>query len=733
MKPKITYCFLLMILLVQLGYAQKITGKVYETVIKETIKEQSLLGANVYWKNTTGGTVTDGNGKFEIDAPLTYPATLVVSYVGYQKDSIVLPTYTTNLKIKLSANINLATFEVVERTKTSAVSLVAPIHIETLSEKELGKAACCNISESFETNASVDVNFTDAVSGTKKIQMLGLDGFYTQIQIENMPFVRGLSSAYGLTFVPGTWAESIQIKKGAGSVVNGYESITGQINIELQKPDHADKLFINGYINQFSRAELNIQAAQKLGKKWSTAQFAHISNQSWELDNNDDTFLDMPIKTQYNFLNRWKYSGDRHVAQFGIRGVYEDLRAGQITSEEIAQPFEINVLTKQVEFFTKNGILFPLKPYKSIGFITNSRYHEHNSHYGLKTFNAVQKSGYFNTIYQTIIGNTFNTIRVGASLVYDNYENNYNDSLFGREEVVPGVFTEYHLEKNKSSLVVGLRYDYHNLYGDFITPRLHYKYSLTEQSALRFSAGRGYRTANPFIENAAVMSSSRVVVVNQNLLPEVAWNYGTSLTHNFQLFNKEMTFDIDYFYTDFENQVVVDIENPREVSFYNLDGKSFSHSFQAEYFVGITKQLELKMAYKWYGIKTDYQDGLKDKPLVPKHRMLLNVAYFTKFEKWKFDATLQGFGVSRLPSTIDNLPENQLKTTSDAFMTLNAQVTRAFKHYEIYLGAENLTDYKQSSPIVSAQNPFGSEFDASLIWGPINGRMIYIGFRYKIK
>lgn len=723
----------MIMLLVKWGYAQKITGKVYELETKERKTKQSLPGATIYWKNTSLGAITNENGYFEIESPTTYPATLIVSYVGYQSDSLLFVAYKNNITISLSPTINLATFEVVERNKSSAVSLVSPIHIETLSEKELGKAACCNISESFETNASVDVNFTDAVSGTKKIQMLGLDGFYTQIQIENIPFVRGLSSAYGLTFVPGTWANSIQIKKGAGSVVNGYESITGQINIELQKPDEADKLFINGYLNQFSRAELNIQAAQKLNTKWSTAQFAHISNQSWELDHNDDTFLDMPIKTQYNFLNRWKYSGEKHIAQFGFRGVYEDLYAGQILSNEVANPFKINVQTKQAEIFTKNGILFPSKPYKSIGFITSSKYHEHQSVYGLKTLNSIQKSGYFNSIYQTIIGNTFNTIRVGASLVYDNYENNYNDSLFGREEVVPGVFTEYHLEKNKSSLVLGLRYDYHNLFGDFITPRFHYKYNFTDKSALRFSVGRGYRTANPYIENAAVMSSARVVVVNQNLLPEVAWNYGSSLTHNFHLLNKDMTVDIDYFYTDFENQVVVDIENPRAVSFYNLQGKSYSHSFQAEYFIQITKQLEFKGAYKWYGIKTDYQDGLKDKPLVPKHRVLLNVAYFTKFDKWKFDATLQGFGISRLPSTADNLPENQLASTSDAFATLNAQITRTFKHYEIYLGAENITNYKQSSPIVSAQNPFGSEFDASMIWGPVNGSMVYIGFRYRIK
>lgn len=730
MKSKKIICIFLLILLSKLSFSQKVSGKVYE----ENTKEQPLPGANVYWLDgNVKGAVTDGNGHFEIEAPTSYPSTLMISFVGYKTDSVVFTKHQTNLKIQLSQNIDLAVFELSEREKSTSVSLVAPIHIETLSEKELTKAACCNISESFETNASVDVNFSDAVSGTKKIQMLGLDGAYTQIQIENMPFVRGLSAPFGLTFVPGTWAKEIQIKKGAGSVVNGYESITGQINVELQKPDDTDKLFVNGYFSEGSRAELNIHAGQKLNEKWSNMQFAHVSNQSLAFDKNDDTFLDLPLKSQYNFFNRWKYKGDKHIAQFGFRGVYDKIDAGQLASPEIVNPFKINVLSKQVEVFTKNGFLFPKQPYKSIGIITNARYHEHNSTYGLKQFDAVQKSAYINTIYQTMINNTDHTIRIGSSLVYDDFRNNYNDSIFGREEIVPGVFSEYSYTNEKTALVIGLRYDYHNLYGDYVTPRFHYKFNVTEHSALRFSFGRGYRTANPFIENAGVMSSSRVVVVGNNLKPEIAWNYGVSLTHHFNVFKKEVTFDVDYFYTNFENQVVVDFENPREISFYNLTGESFSHSFQSEFSVNLTKQLELKAAYKWYEIKTAYVDGLRDKPLVPKHRVLTNVAYFTNFDKWKFDVTAQWFGVSRLPSTSMNLPENQLSERSIAFTTVNAQVTRAFKRFELYVGVENLTDFKQSSPIISAQQPFSAEFDASLIWGSVFGRMIYTGFRFKIK
>ncbi|MCC7331774.1 MAG: TonB-dependent receptor [Flavobacteriales bacterium] len=712
------------------GISQQISGKILEETPDGLI---SLPGANIYWLHETGGTTSDENGDFKLKPPKAYPTTLIVSYVGYKTDSIKLETPKNNLKIKLSRDVELDVFEISEREKSSSVSLVAPIHVETLSEKELTKAACCNISESFETNASVDVNLSDAVSGTKKIQMLGLDGAYTQIQLENIPFVRGIASPFGLTFIPGTWAKEIQIKKGAGSVVNGYESITGQINVELQKPDETDRLFVNGYFDDGSRAELNIHAGQKMNDKWSTMQFAHLSNQSYMFDKNNDSFLDLPLKQQYNFFNRWKYKGEKHIAQYGFRGVYDKIEAGQIKSTEIINPYQIQVLSQQAEIFTKNGFLFPKEPYKSIGIITNARFHQHDSKYGLKKFDAIQKSIYVNTIYQSIIGNTDNVIRFGGSLVYDEFKNNYNDSLNRREEVVPGIFTEYSYTDSIHSLVLGLRIDQHNLYGKFATPRFHYKYKLAEHTAARLSFGRGQRTANPLIENAAVMSSSRIVEVDQNLKPEVAWNYGTSVTHHMELFHKETNIDVDYFFTNFENQVVVDIENTRKISFYNLKGKSFSHSFQAEIAMQLSTQFEIKAAYKWYDIQISYQDGLKQKPMIPSHRVLVNMAYYTNFDKWKFDFTTQWFSTSRIPSTLVNLPENRVNERTIAFATINTQVTRAFKRFDIYFGVENATDFKQSSPIISAHQPFSSEFDASMIWGSVFGRMFYTGFRFKIK
>ena len=713
--------------------AQKtIKGVVYE----RDNSQQVIPMANIYWKNTTIGVVANKNGEFKIAEPTNYPNQLIISFVGYQTDTILFTSYKENIRVKLSNVVGLDEFEVSERQSGTFINTIDPHLAETLTSKELGKAACCNISESFETNASVDVNFTDAVSGTKKIQMLGLDGVYTQVQYENLPLIRGLSSAYGLTFIPGTQAESIQIKKGAGSVVNGYESITGQINLELQKPDKADALYVNMYGNIMSRAEINVQAAQKLNSKWSTLTMFHANNQSISHDNNNDNFEDHPLRKQYNLFNRWKYVGKKHVFQAGFRGVYDDLTAGQIVANENEDLYSINVQTKQFEVFTKNGFLFPQTPHKSIGIINSFKYHDHKSSYGLKSFDATQYSGYLNVIYQTILGTTDHKVKFGGSWVYDNYDKNLNRNYkFGKIESVPGAFVEYaYNAQKKTAIVLGLRGDYHNQFGAFITPRAHYKYNFTDKSAFRLSVGRGFRTANPIIENSGTMASARNIVLNANdLLPEIAWNYGTSITHLFEVAEKDMSLSFDYYYTDFTNQVIVDMENPREISFYNLKGKSYSHSLQIESSIQLTQAFELKAAYKWYDIKTDYKDGLKSKPLTARNRVLINMGYVTNFDKWKFDLTGHWFDVSRIPSTASNPEKYIVSEKSEPYYTINGQITKAFKKFDIYLGAENILNYKQDNPIIAADDPNGPNFDASLVWGPIMGRNIYFGFRYKIK
>lgn len=746
LKNKITTIFIGLISYLP-SFSQHLMGKVVEKDAQG--KESPLPMVGIKWDGTVITATSDGNGDFHIPFPEVMPAKLVLSMIGYKNDTLLFRDQSkTSIKVFLkNSATELTTVNITGKQQSTSNLMTSNMNTELISQKELTLAACCNLSESFERNASVDVNFSDAVSGAKQIQMLGLDGIYTQILYENLPFVHGLSSSYGLSYIPGPWVESIMVTKGTGSVVNGYESITGQIQIELLEPDKADKLFVNGYGNSEQRYELNAHIAHRFNQNLSTLLFAHVNRNEMRFDRNHDLFHDMPLTTQFNVLNRWHYRvKDKMEGQFGFRALVEDRLGGQMTFDHSKEfntqsSYGIGISTKQIEAFTKNGLLYPGRPYKSVALMTTERYQQHNAFFGVKKYDGEQKSLYVNTISQGIIGTTFHKIKSGASLVLDNYMEKFSDnalsigdSVFNTQEIVPGVYSEYTYSNDSNiSLVAGVRADYYNLKDLMIDPRLHFKYSITKNNTFRLSGGRGFRTPHIFAENSQVFASSREIVIKEKLLPEIAWNYGATFTRKFKLFTREGSLNVDFFRTDFQNQVIVDLEDVDKVQFYNLKGLSYSNSLQSDVLIEPIERLNVKLAYKHYDVKTTYSGKLLDKPLVPKDRALINVDYSTNMDKWKFSVTAKWFGVSRLPNTSANASEFQLPAYSDPYCIFMAQITKRFRWIEVYLGAENLLDYRIKNPIIDPADPFGPNFDATMIWGPITGRMIYGGFRYKIK
>ena len=556
--------------------------------------KEPLVGANVFWKGTLDGTTTDYDGQFELKQ-VEGNSELVVSYIGYQNDTILVAD-AEYVEILLNCAVVLDEVQIVHRKRSTEIAYTDPLKIEKIGEKELLKAACCNLSESFETSPSVDVSFTDAVTGTRQIQMLGLSGPYTQITRENMPSIRGLSSLYGLYFVPGTWIEGIQLNKGVGTVVNGFESIAGQINVELRKPEQSDKLYLNGYINEMSRMELNANFAHSFkGDKWHTGILLHGKNNSVEHDRNADGFLDNPVGKNIIVLNRWKYVGDNGLrTQFAIKGTLIDHRGGQLNFEQPpvgqnASEWGMDLDIKRLEAWAKIGMSFEEMPWKSWGLQLMGATHEQDSFFGRRDYNASQNSFYANWLYQSIFSNTNHKFLTGASLQYDDYREDLAGNNYDRVEVVPGAFFEYtYTYLEKFSLVAGIRGDYHNLFGAFLTPRLHLRYALSDNTILRTSAGRGQRTANILSENNGLLATSREFVIfgddsdkPYGLDPEVAWNVGINLTQTFNLDYREGTFTVDFYRTHFENQIVTDLDNsPQTVLFYNLDGKSYSNAIQ---------------------------------------------------------------------------------------------------------------------------------------------------------
>jgi outer membrane receptor protein involved in Fe transport len=391
--------------------------------------------------------------------------------------------------------------------------------------------------------------------------------------------------------------------------------------------------------------------------------------------------------------------------------------------------------TKRLEAFAKMGLLFPNTPYKGLGLILSASNHDQNSFFGLNTYDGRQRTLYSNLIYQSIINNTNHQIKLGASYLLDDYSEKYRDSAFARTESVPGVFGEYtYTIPEKFMVVAGLRSDFHNMYGTIITPRIHLKYDLSPRTIVRASAGKGFRVANPIAENTSVLISSRQLIVKGNLRPEKAWNYGINLTHEFSVLGKNGLVGLDLYRTDFVNQIITDMDtDPNQIAFYNLEGKSFANSMQVELQYQPLKALDVKMAYKFYDVKNTINGELIRRQFVSRERMFLNIGYATKFEKWKFDFTTQWYGSKRIPVAALPAEPSQRLTLSPAYFLFNAQITKAFKKWDLYVGGENLGNFRQNNPIIAADQPFGPNFDASLIWGPIYGRMIYAGMRFKIK
>lgn len=729
------YLIFFFLLIFHTGFSQ-LKGVVYGK--SEGDKKEALFGVRVKSLQTKESVTTIEDGTFEMILGKSFPDTLVFSVFGFRSDTLIV----TNKDRFALIEVNLYSDQILDevviafKRQTHSISKLKTLHVEEIGEGELRKAACCNLSESFETNASVDVNMTDAVSGAKKIQMMGLDGVYTQIQMENIPYMRGLESAFGLGSMPGTWVESIQITKGTGNVVNGYESMAGLVNLELKKPESMEKFYFNAYGNMFGRAEVNLHGGHEIGKKWHAGYFGHASGMFGEIDNNKDKFRDIPLGKNLSFLNRWRYDGKRMEAQFGINSYYEEKVGGQVGFKPRSNSalYGVNIESKHIDAFAKTGFLFAKKPYQSIGVVYNLKYQETSARFGSRQFNGDEKRGYINAIFDGIIGNTNHGIKAGLSFVYVDITQKLDSLILPRIEYVPGAFSEYTYKGTRFTGVLGIRGDYHNLYGFQASPRLHGKFSITENLDFRFTGGRGFRVPNVVIDNISLLATSRKWIIEPNILPEVSWNMGGSFVLDFKFLTRKANLSVDYYHTLFENQLIVDRDLDMEnIYFKNLTGRSYSNSFQAEVSLPFLANFDVRVAYKFLDVKAGYGGKMQQQVMIPRHRGFINLAYKTRNKRWEYDATLSVFGKSRLHMVHFSPTAHSMNNESEVYPLLNAQVTHVYKRWDFYIGGENITNYKQRDAIVNPENPFGSYFDATRVWAPIQGVTVYAGVRYKIK
>lgn len=672
------------------------------------------------------------DGTFEILLGKQQPDTLLFVAAGYRSDRLVV----TRSDRFLALNVVLVSGQLVREVVVSSaknphgISKLKTLHVEELTSAEFRKAACCNLSESFETNATIDVSMSDAISGAKKIQLLGLDAVYTQLQMENIPFLRGLESAFGMSVIPGTWLESIQITKGTGSVVNGYESMAGLVNLEFKKPKELPRLGLNIYQNRFGRSELNLQGGQQLSERWHMGLFASGAAVYGAFDQNQDGFRDQALSNTFNVLQRLSYDGPRMEAQLGIQAYVDQKIGGQSTYTK-ANPvgYGMELASEHLSLFSKTGF-FGKKPAQSLGVVAQLKYQNMSGLYGNRFFNGREKRGYLNVIYDDILVNADHKIKTGASMQVLSISQWAGQAAVidevgaDRTEWVPGLFLEYAYTGSRLSAVMGARYDQHNLAGGQFSPRAHLKYALSPQLDFRLTGGRAWRLPNFVVDNLSLLASSKTWFADQTLLPEISWNVGASLVQGFTFKKRKGSLSLDAYHTRFAQQLVADRDTlSGAVFFKNLQDNSLATVVQAEFSYAILRGLDLRLAYKFQDVRARYNGTLQTQVLLPRQRLFANMAYQTRNKRWTYDLTYSSYSAVRLPQEGLGKP----------WALLNAQLTRSWKLFELYAGGENLLNVMQQNPIIGAQDPFGSSFDATEIWSPIMGWNAYLGLRYTFK
>lgn len=716
----------------------------------------TLAGAFVMWADNSEATTTDNEGVFELPKKAKN-ATLIIRFVGHEEQKIEVLPNDNFLKIKLKGSTNLSTVIVQGQRGGNTVSTIATRHLETISQGELLKDACCNLSESFERNGSVDVSYQDGVTGAKEIQMLGLRGIYTQLLVENRPALSGLATPYALEYLPGTWLESIQISKGAGSVVNGFSAMTGSINSEIVKPAKDKPIFVNVYADNFQRFEGNLHLNKKFSPHFSSGLLLHGNILENEIDHNGDGFLEMPLKKQINAMWRNFYESDLLHAQFSVQGISENRRSGTLSNLTATPQYRVAQQTNRVEAFAKLAYKGFSERYRSLGSQWSGLYHDLQSAYGSRyRHNGTQRSFYGNVMYNTIFSTTDHKISTGASFQYDDFQEFLNENNLSRTDKIVGAYAEYTYSRpapekaadlNDLVIIAAARADYFNRFGLQFVPRLNVKYNFSEDEVIRFAAGRGVRVANVLAENIYTLITNRNIQIANDLRLEDAWNFGLNYVKTWEFSNtKNIRLSADIFHTTFENQIVTDFDSDASsIKFYNLVGKSYSNSALVMLNVeGLLRGVSAKAAYKFNDVRTDFGGTLRDVPLVPRHRTLLTVDYETPNKRLMINTTWQWIGNQRivinpnLPAHYHNhfdetVHETLMSGKTPSYSLFNAQITyRPRENWSIYLGAENLGSYTQHTPIIAADNPESPFFDATQLYAPMMGRRIYMGFRWHL-
>ena len=710
-------------------------------------KKEPLEGAVLKWINTKKGTATDEKGKFELGSEGISDKRIVVSNIGYKTDTINVSGKLV-LEVILIQNTTTETIVIEDEQSSTYISDDAA-KTEIITSQELVKDACCDLSGCFGKNSSVEVAVTDIITDSKELKILGLEGVYTQILIDNMPMMNGLNVKYGVSSISGSMIDRITISKGSNSVINGYESISGIMNVILRDYDNSDLVLVNGFINNSLEKQFNMNLTNQLSKNVNTIFALNTAQKSNRIDENYDGFLDNPLITRYTLFNKWNFADEKSKSEFNVAGRYwnEERIGGQKGYDINNNPGSNSIYGQTAKINSFDGYMrFAKAVTETSGFklYFNANYYDQKSFYGITKYEALQNNLVAMGLYEFELsdllvfktGMSYKYLRINEDISFSDTSSKTYSGNYKSIQSIPGIFAENSISllNNKASLMTGIRFDHLNDYGSIFTPRILLRYQPENEFVIRVSAGTGFRTANLFSDNSILLASSRDIIIAEELNPEKTFNYGADVLYYFTFGKIAGSLNLDYYRTEFSNKIIPDYDkNPSEVIFANLNGSAFSNVFQSEANINVMRNFDIKLAYKFIDLQYE-NNGIKyQQPFNSTHRFFSSFSFSPLNKSWSISSGLQWFGVQQLPSTASNPIQYQRPQQSESYTMINAQFNKFFEFFELYAGVENILDFTQDNPIISAEDPFGQYFDTSYIWGPTKGREFYFGFRFTVK
>lgn len=713
--------------------------------------KQALPGANVHWINTTKGTATDSTGRFELSDADIRDRRLIASYVGYISDTLPINRQ-TEVTFRLTEESSLGEVVVRGSRPDSYISSINPIKTEVITSGELSKGACCDLAGCFNTSGAVQPATTNVITNSQELRILGLSGIYNQVLFDGMPIIQGLSYTYGISAIPGPLVQNIFVAKGANSVIQGHESISGQINVEPKEPGNADKLLLNAYLNSFLESKFNAIYSADIGKRkeWKSLTAFHTVQPARKVDRDEDSFLDLPRLTRYMFYHKLKYRDDNSwgwSSRIGVMYTNEQRVGGQLDFNPEIDQGSSNVYGQTVNIiqptlYTKTGYRF--NDHQAVTLLMSGYFQRQTSWFGETQYHAdqinlwgtLQWEQHWGTNHDLKTGLSFRRTRLDEDISFT--ANPLNKSYQGSylyDELVPGAFAEntFRWFSDKLTWIAGARVDHHNEFGWYFTPRSLLKYDFSANTTVRFSSGYGWRRAYIFPENINLLASQRDVIFQENLKPEEAINIGLNALQRFSFQHVLGYISADFYQTRFINQIFPDYNtDPTKALLTNYTGTSLSNGLQVDLDLNLYERVNFKASYNFLEVYRETESGKTLLPFVPRNKVLTSFSYKPLNEKWHVDLNAHWYGIQQLPET-SGLPDDLKRPSqSDSYTVINLQYTRNWRRLEMYVGVENLLDFRQKRPIISWQDPYSPYFDTSSVWGPTQGIEGYVGLRYRL-